>query len=126
MYIMRFLVHKVPKFADCLKLDEGKTLLSIARLIWLKAQQENHYHDVIEAIKGNKPHPLTKKFNLFIDNDQLIRCRARSEHATLSLMECFPILLPPTKFSRFTALIILFAHKNNFHAGTAHTLAAVC
>ena len=61
---------------------------------------------------------------LFIDEDGLIRCRGRFEHAAqLAPGTKYPKLLP--KASRYTNLIVQDFHERSMHAGLKHTLAAV-
>ena len=101
----------------------------IAQRIWIKSDQRNHYADIICTLKTKKePHkknPLIRKFNLLLDEHDIIRCAGRFLHATLSDTEKQPILLACTKVSFLSKLIVSHYHELNFHVGTSHTLAAL-
>ena len=94
-----------------------------ARLLWLQHTQSTHLSDCRTALSLGKPHPLVKKMNLYLDEDNLIRCRGRLENAELSMDSKYPVLVP--KASKIARLIVIDCHKKVIHAGASHTLACI-
>ncbi|XP_057296224.1 uncharacterized protein LOC130625174 [Hydractinia symbiolongicarpus] len=100
----------VIKFIDCLKSRingnvSKQTLLSTedlehAELLWLK-----------------------NTLGLFIDKDDIIRCKGRLLHANLPYDSKYPILLPGDSY--LSTLIIRRVHQQTFHAGVKHTLCRI-
>ena len=93
---------------------------------WIKNEQKKYYGEVISFLKGeiNKPKPSIKnQIDLFLDNEDIIRCTGRFKYAPMSDEVKFPILLP--KDSHLTKLIIEDKHKLVKHSGVQTTLLEV-
>lgn len=63
---------------------------------------------------------LIRELGLYLDNDQLIRCRGRIHNSSLEYGTKHPLFLP--KAHRFTQLIIEYCHVNTLHGGVTDTL----
>jgi len=83
--------------------------------------KEIHYLSLSEsARKGMKPPLYVNQFNLYLDQDEILRCRSRIGRSTVSECSKRPILLPSK--SRFSELVIAESHDKVYHNGTADTL----
>jgi hypothetical protein len=107
--------------------DKPKTHLTAseinhARRKWIMFIQKQSFTDVFEALEQNGKHPLMQ-LELFLDQDNILRCNGRLSNAELSQQAIHPILLP--KDNSFTRLIINDFHIRLQHVGTAHTLASI-
>ena len=69
---------------------------------------------------GPKPSTYVSKFNLFLDGDDILRCRARTNNASNSDASKRPILLP--KDHLYSKLVIRESHELVFHNGLRETL----
>ena len=57
--------------------------------------KEIHYLTLsVSAWKGMKPPPYVNQFNLYLDQDEIIRCRLRIGNSTASECSKRPVLLP--------------------------------
>ena len=85
-----------------------------------------HFPEELNYLKrnatGNGP-PLVKQLRLFLDDDDVMKCRGRLENANVTRDTVYPILLP--KKSVYTKLIIIAAHRRIMHGKTRATLACV-
>ena len=92
---------------------------------WIKLQQNEHFPDISKTLKEGSvsKDKLIKNLGLFVDNDQIIRCRGRISNAELPYEAKHPILLP--KKGQITKLIIKEAHKLTLHGGLGDTLAKI-
>ncbi|CAG2224948.1 unnamed protein product [Mytilus edulis] len=63
------------------------------------------------------------QLEVYLDNENLLRCRGRFENADISECAKFPILLP--RGETFTRLLVEKTHKELFHSGVSHTLCRV-
>jgi hypothetical protein len=102
-----------------------KSSLRMAKELWIRNEQKNHFGDVLHCIQRKKKHPLISKFRLYVDQEGIIRCRGRLQEAPIPIAERNPILLPRAKQSPFVHLLIMFVHVNNCHPGTNHTITAI-
>lgn len=68
----------------------------------------------------SKPPVYVSQFNLFIDNDKVLRCSTRIKNANVTESSKRPILLPSK--SRYSELLIADCHDKVFHNGTRDTL----
>ena len=113
------------KFISKLRKD-GKnesTLVQESKLYWLKHEQLVHFQ--VEYNYLNNPTttnvPTTvKNLNLFLDGQNVIRCKGRLDKSDLSYDLCNPVLLP--RFSFLTELYVWDAHQRCLHMGTESTL----
>ena len=94
-----------------------------ARLLWEYTLQRRRFSDVITAIQTRRQHHLVRQLGLKLDDQALLRCHGRFEHATISPTARTPILL--SRKEHYTLLVIQEIHERLFHAGTSHTLAQV-
>lgn len=99
---------------------ERKTLKALtteeikeANVLWLKSIQRQLFAD-------HRYTQWQEKLGLFIDEDGLIRCRGRIEHADVSYSSRNPLLLPNSH--PFTDLLILECHRRVAHNGVKETL----
>ena len=92
----------------------------------LKVAQMEYFREELDYLKrnatGNGP-PLVNQLRLFLDDDDVMRCRGRLENANVTRDTVYPILLP--KKSVYTKLIIIAAHRRIMHGKTRATLACV-
>ena len=70
--------------------------------------------------KGFKPTALVKQFNLFLDENGIIRARSRVCQANISESTKFPVLLPSRHV--YSEMIIKESHNFVFHNGVKETL----
>ena len=73
----------------------------------------------IKSLKSNqlkKLPNLVKQLNLFLDDENILRCRKRLEYSDLPYEVKFPILLPNK--NHYTRLLIKKCHEDNLHPGT--------
>ena len=99
--------------------------VSAAESLWVKSVQSRSFAKEIEFLKIRKENttpPLVRQFGLFLDRQEILRCRGRINEATLSLTAKIPALLPPKHW--FTELVIQDAHERVKHSGIRNTLAA--
>ncbi|XP_057310539.1 uncharacterized protein LOC130648503 [Hydractinia symbiolongicarpus] len=112
------------KFIDCLKSRingnvSKQTLLSTedlehAELLWVKTCQKD---------LTSRLNQLNNTLGLFIDKDDIIRCKRQLLHANLPYDSKYPILLPGDSY--LSTLIIQRVHQQTFHAGVKHTLCRI-
>ena len=81
-----------------------------ARFLWEKATQQQHYPDVLARTSSKQQHPLIQPFDLFLDDDGLLRCGGRLKHADLPTSAKHRVLLPPTDL--FTHHVIIDLHQS--------------
>ena len=80
-------------------------------------RQEIEY---LQSNKGQKPPLYITQFNLFLDEDKLLRCRTRINKASVVESGKQPILLPTNNY--FSELVVQDCHQRIFHNGTRETL----
>ena len=112
-YVLRFVhnikVHilKVVSKVESLNLDE----VDKAETLWLKSCQK-------ELVGKTKQ--LNNTLGLFIDDDNLIRCKGRLNLSNLPINQRNPILLPVNNI--LSELFIRQAHAKALHGGCKDTL----
>ncbi|VDI55592.1 Hypothetical predicted protein [Mytilus galloprovincialis] len=94
-----------------------------AKFMWIVHIQRKHFAKEIHDITKNKSSNIIRQLGLTIDNNGLIRCVGRIEHADISENAKRPILLP--KKEAFTKLLIYSYHRNLLHVGVAQTLSQI-
>jgi len=96
--------------------------LTYAKTVWIKAEQQFFYADMINALKHSKRNDSVRKLNLYLDNEGIIRCQHWLHQASLPINARQPILLAPLNQLYFTKLIVSYFHGLTFHQGTTYTL----
>ena len=84
-----------------------------AKYFW----QELHF---LSGFKVEKIPAYVKQFNLFVDQQGLIRCQSRLQNANANAVESTPILIPT--YCSYAELLIKESHEKVFHNGIAQTL----
>ena len=113
------------KFISKLRKDgkDENILMQDAKLYWLKYEQRLHcqaeYQYLTNPISSNVP-TTVKNLNLFLDSENVIRCKGRLDKSELSYDVRNPVLLP--RFSFLTDLFVWDAHYRCLHMGTESTL----
>ena len=88
----------------------------MAEKSWIKAVQ-------ISLIKLPKYKKMERSLRLFVDSDDVIRCRGRIEKSNLPDETKFPVLLPSNH--DFTKLVVLRCHDEVMHNGVRETLTQI-
>ena len=97
------------------------TDISEAETILIKATQQKRFAKEITHMKTKTKSPaLVSQLQLYLDKNDIIRCRGRIDHSELSMDTKFPILLP--KADHLTTLIVRAKHASVLHGGVAQTL----
>ncbi len=87
-------------------------------------KNEISYLEMKDKGKNEGRIPLyVNQFNLYLDNDKILRCRSRIKNANIAYDSKVPILLPSKH--RFSELIAKEYHSKVMHNGTNDTLNAV-
>ena len=82
--------------------------------------KEIHYLSSEEPIKRNLKVPLyVSQFNLYLDENNILRCRSRLGKSSILDYSKRPILLPSK--NRYSTLVIDDCHEKAFHNGNADT-----
>ena len=121
-YVMRFIRH-------CRHEDRPqRRALSINELesvkgVWLRHAQEQEYPQVLAALQNKGKNQLINDLDLFLDSNDVIRCKGRMEHSALPQSAKCPILLP--RSHPLTTAVINDCHQKVMHSGTSHTLSRV-
>ena len=105
------------------KISDENTLTasdySATKLQWVKCVQHNHFADIIETLRSERPTKqlpqIAIQLGLQLDSDGLIRSHGRFEHADLPDETKQPLLLP--KADRFTTLVVEDVHRQAMHSG---------
>ena len=97
--------------------------LRTARDQCIQYAQRTAYQDIIGCIKKGKSNDMISKLQLFLDDNNLIRCNARLQYSDLLDSTKYPILLP--RSHPITSLIIRHNHLNLLHSGASNTLSRV-
>jgi hypothetical protein len=110
------------------RVGEGRVVdcqdTDVAKKVWVRAVQQEHYAQAIEAIHTKQKHGLVTQLNLDLDEDGLLRTYSRYGNADLPESTRNPILLP--KKGLFAKLVVRSIHKAVGHfGGDGYTLAFV-
>ena len=91
----------------------------------LKQVQNESFVEEIEYLKERKGKPpeLVHDFDLFLDDEGILRCKTRLQNAPVIDTSKRPILLP--KRHHFTTLVIREIHDSIAHSGVRMTLSVV-
>ncbi len=90
---------------------------------WIQSIQSTEFAKELECIRTGRTNLRVQQLGLFLDDDKIIRCEGRIDHATVPNSTKQPILLPPRH--GFTKLIIRESHEIVHHDGIRETLNCV-
>lgn len=122
----------VLKFIRLLRGDRGavksKDLraedLNFAEVTWIRGVQAHSFaterQDLLHGYEGSNH---VKQFNLYLDEDKIIRCKGRINNADTTEESKNPVLLPSRY--RYTELLIRQRHDHVHHNGVKETLNAI-
>ena len=94
-----------------------------AENIIIKQIQAQNFQEEIRYLQGNRSSMIPayiQTFNLFFDDNGLLRCCTRLQNVQLNAVEKNPILIPT--HTSYANLIIKESHHKVFHSGIAQTL----
>ena len=120
-YVIRF-VKKCKKQPSECGSNVIRSEMNYAELLWIKAVQGNSFAREIQYLKSPTfPCPvLVNQFGLFLDDQQVLRCKGRLNNSSLCLQSKIPAILPQRH--RIVELLILWAHQRVKHSGVSDTL----
>ena len=104
----------------------GKNVVMAAELTSVEIAKAESWWllTVQQALVKDKAFTMWKKqFGLYMDDNNLLRCRGRLENADLPIAAKNPVLLP--KHHPLTVLVIRKAHERVMHNGIKETLAEI-
>ncbi len=99
------------------------TEIDHARNSWLRTVQSSAFAKEFEAVERGCASNYTRQFNLYLDDQGLLRCKGRIENSGLTSEAVNPTLLP--KDHHFTQLVIKEVHSRMMHSGLKSTLTAI-
>ena len=94
-----------------------------ARNLLLKATQQITYKQEISYLKNSdkfREPALVRQLNLYLDDEDLLRCRGRLQYTDLPHDTKFPIFMPKDNY--LTMLIVQSMHKTVMHGRVSETL----
>ena len=104
--------------------SQNKTLKNLINGEMVEEAEKMWIHDVQRSMEeSGSLEIMEKRYNLFVGEDGLIRCKMRMGKAPIPEQAKFPILLNTEHY--FVKLMVLEAHKNVGHMGTSDTLAEI-
>lgn len=126
--ITALVVHFTRKLRKTLLYSNALTAQQIleARNLLLKATQQTAYQrefSYLQSKDSSKQPAIVRQLNLFLDGEDLIRCRGRLQYTDLPHDTKFPILIP--KNNLLTTLIVQSMHKMVMHGGVRDTLTQI-
>lgn len=96
-----------------------------AEVVWMQSTQKKHFlieYEYLVTGRGKRP-PLVSQLDLFLSEDDLIRCRGRLQHASIIYSAKHPVLLPKT--SPITSMIVEAHHIRTLHGGEKLTVTSI-
>ncbi|XP_066028224.1 uncharacterized protein [Pocillopora verrucosa] len=93
-----------------------------ARNVLLKATQHKIYRQEISYLKNkdkSRQPAIIRQFDLYLDDEDIIRCRGRLRYTDLPHDTKFPILIPKDNY--LTTFIVHSMHKQVMHGGVRET-----
>ena len=93
-----------------------------ARNVLLKATQHKIYRQEISYLKNkdkSRQPAIIRQLDLYLDDEDIIRCRGRLQYTDLPHDTKFPILIPKDNY--LTTLIVHSMHKQVMHGGVRET-----
>ena len=130
-WALRFIAKLKAKISKS-KLDTEHELYTLtsreieqAETVILKQVQSESFVAEIEFLKDRKGKPpkLVHDFDLFLDEEGILRCKTRLQKAPVIDTSKRPILLP--KKNHFTNLVIRETHDSVAHSGVRMTLSVI-
>ena len=120
-YIIRFIKRCRRQFEAC-GVYISSFEMNNAELVWIKSVQLCSFGREIQyLISPTSPCPiLVNQFGLFLDDQQVLRCKGRLNNSSLCLQSKNPAILPHRH--RIVELLVLWAHQNIKHSGVSDTL----
>jgi len=94
-----------------------------ARNLLLKATQQINYKQEISYLKNSdtfKEPAIVRQLSLYLDDEDLLRCRGRLQYTDLPHETKFPIFMPKDNY--LTTLIVQSMHNMVMHGGVCETL----
>ena len=92
-------------------------------IMWIASIQQKVYATELNDLRNGKRSNLEIQLGIYVDSDELMRCRGRLDNSDLAEGARRPILLP--KGERFKCLVVEKVHKDNMHSVASQTLAGV-
>ena len=89
----------------------------------IKSLQAKYFSQELRFLSGLKIEKIpayVKQFNLFVNQQGLIRCQSRLQNANANAVESMPILIPT--YCSYAELLIKESQEKVFHNGIAQTL----
>lgn len=127
-YVLRFVDRLKNGLGDQRGTDEmSQTLLEAmdlekAELVWIQSVQGEAFPEEISFLKQSimKKTLYVRQFGLYLDEENLIRCKGRINNSALPQESKNPIFLPSK--NDFVRLLIEHIHIKNMHSGVRDTL----
>ena len=125
-YLLRFVTNlKSLIFSDstAYKGELKPSEIQSAENIIIKQIQAQNFPEEICYLPGKRSSTISayiQTFNLFFDDNGLLRCRTRLQNVQLNAVEKNPVLIPT--HTSYADLIIKESHHKVFHSGIAQTL----
>jgi hypothetical protein len=131
-YVLRFIEalktkkQDQPPTVQTMKQPTGSEIKQ-AELLWTKSIQATSFENEISFVSSKDSKSIepiyVKQFGLYLDDDQLLRCKGRLNNASLNPGSKNPILLPSK--SPFVELLIRDVHDQVKHSGVRDTLTTI-
>ena len=124
VYVKRFVDIKCKRIKNNNEIIDNDDFLTAKHRLIKSVQLKEFKAELfyLKTKRGSRP-SLVKQLDLFLDNDEIIRCKGRLQHAEVKYGAKFPVLLP--KYNEFTRLVIKQAHEEVLHSGMNATVAAI-
>ena len=130
-YVLRFInnvkrkvTNKANKHDEVITQNEQLHVDEInrAETYWIRTIQAKSFASEINFLRNrNQSKPLrVEQFALFLDDEQILRCRGRINNSTLSLSTKNPVLLPSSH--PYVDLLIRHTHERVKHSAVTNTL----
>ena len=101
--------------------------LQQSTILWIRCCQAIAYQDEVRALKLKQIQktklPRLRQLQLYLDNNDLMRCKGRIHNAPIPESAKHPYLLPPNH--RLSELIVLNSHELVLHSGVNATVTQV-
>ena len=96
-------------------------------LLWIKCCQEQTYPEEYCALtrkqKPNRSLPRIRQLQLYLDENNVIKCKGRMQNAPIPETAKYPMLLPANE--PLTTLLVKEAHQQLLHSGFNSTIAHI-
>ncbi|XP_071178001.1 uncharacterized protein [Mytilus edulis] len=102
--------------------------LQHSTILWIRCCQAIAYQDEVRALKLKQIQktklPRLRQLRLYLDNNDLMRCKGKIHNTPIPESAKHPYLLPP--YHRLSELIVLNSHELVLHSGINATVTQVC